>query len=190
MLDRAQHAFSQSDINPRTSADDEPSSPVAADPNPIRIGAIAGLLLTMVFIGSGSGLAWRAYTEVSRLTERRANDAYQLQAAIQRVELAHQQIAQIAHQVDALQQAQQQNDQVRLHDLPRLSLQLTALQGDIEKVANSESKRLEKVAKSELKPATQKKSAVTSPAAKSLTGGVGVGGASDLSSKSAAAERH
>jgi hypothetical protein len=87
------------------------------------------------------------------LAEAQRQDVRDLQAAIQRLDLAQQQIVQ---RLDALQLVQQKNEQSRLADVQRLSENLTSLYG-----------RLENVAKSRSKQETQKRSSAASAAPKS-----------------------
>jgi hypothetical protein len=63
---------------------------------------------------------------------------HDLQAAIQRLELAQQQIVQ---RMETLQLVQQKNEQSRLADVQRLSESLTSLYGQLETVAKSSSKQ-------------------------------------------------
>jgi hypothetical protein len=91
--------------------------------------------------------------------------------------------------VDALQQAQQQREQSRLGDVQQLSLQLLALQGEVEKVAKKNETE-QKAAKSEPRPATRKKNDVSSTAATSRTRSVARGGVSEPPSKPAVEERN
>jgi hypothetical protein len=119
----------------------------------IRIGAAVGLLFVIAVIGSAAALAWRAHIELPLIAEAQRQDVHDLQAAIQRLELAQQQIAQ---RVDALQQAQQKSEQSRLGDVQRLSEHLTSLYGQLETVAKSSSKQQ-----------TQKRNSAASAAPKS-----------------------
>jgi len=88
-----------------------------------------------------------------------------------------------------LQQAQQQHENSRLGDVQRLSLQLMALQGEVEKVAKKNETE-QKAVKSEPRPATRKKNDVSSTAASSRTRSVARDGASEPSSKPAVEERN
>jgi hypothetical protein len=72
------------------------------------------------------------------LADAQRQDVHDLHAAIQRIELAQQQIAQ---RVDALQLGQQKNEQSGLNDVQRLSENLTSLYGQLETVAKSSSKQ-------------------------------------------------
>jgi hypothetical protein len=176
MLDRAKTAF----------CEDEPSSGVTSEKRSVRSRAVGWFLFAIAVIASSSALAWRGYAEIHSISERRANDVHELQASIQRLELAHQQIAQ---RVEALQQAQQQHENSRLGDVQRLSLQLMALQGEVEKVAKKNETE-QKAVKSEPRPATRKKNDVSSTAASSRTRSVARDGASEPSSKPAVEERN
>jgi hypothetical protein len=104
----------------------------------IRVGAAAGLLFVLAVIGSIAALAWRAHIDVPLIAEAQRQDVHDLQAAIQRLELVQQQIA---PRVEALQQAQQKNEQSRLADVQRLSENLTSLYGQLEAVAKSTTKQ-------------------------------------------------
>ncbi len=185
MLDQAETAFCESDMEFPSTIEDESSSDVASNKRSVRIGAVGWFLFAIALIASSSALAWRGYAEIHSITERRANDVHELQATIQRLELANQQIAQ---RMDALQQAQQQHEQSRLGDVQQLSLQLMALRGDVEKLAKNESEQ--KAAKNEPRPATRKKNDVSSTAATSRTRSVARGGASEPPSRSAVEERN
>jgi hypothetical protein len=119
----------------------------------IRVAAAAGLLLVLAVIGSAAALAWCAHIDLPLLAEAQRQDVRDLQAEIQRLELAQQQIAQRA---DTLQLVQQKNEQSRLADVQRLSENLTSLYGQLETVAKSSSKQQ-----------TQKRNSAASAASKS-----------------------
>jgi hypothetical protein len=119
----------------------------------IRVGALAGLLFVLAVIGSAAALAWRAHIDLPLLAQTQRQDVHDLQAAVQRLELAQQQIVQ---RLDALQLVQQKSEQSRLADVQRLSENLTSLYGQMETVAKSSSKQ-----------ETQKRSSAASAAPKS-----------------------
>jgi hypothetical protein len=104
----------------------------------IRVGAAAGLVFVLAVIGSAAALAWRAHIDLPLLAEAQRQDVHDLQAAIQRLELAQQQIVQ---RMNTLQLVQQKNEQSRLADVQRLSQDLTSLYGQLEAVAKSNSKQ-------------------------------------------------
>jgi hypothetical protein len=110
----------------------------SANPRLIRVGAAAGVLFVLTVLGSAAALAWRAHIDVPLLAEAQRQDVRDLQAAIQRLELAQQQIVQ---RMDTLQLVQQKNEQSRLADVQRLSENLTSLYGQLETVAKSSSKQ-------------------------------------------------
>jgi hypothetical protein len=114
------------------------ASRFSANSRLFRVGAVAGLVFVLAVIGSAAALAWRAHIELPVLAEAQRQDVHDLQAAIQRLELAQQQITQ---RMDALQLVQQKNEQSRLADVQRLSENLTSLYGQLETVAKSSSKQ-------------------------------------------------
>jgi hypothetical protein len=103
-----------------------------------RVGVAAGILFLLAVIGSAAAMAWRAHIDLPLLAEAQRQDVHDLQAAIQRLELAQQQIVQ---RMETLQLVQQKNEQSRLADVQRLSESLTSLYGQLETVAKSSSKQ-------------------------------------------------
>ena len=114
------------------------SSRFSASSRLIRVGAAAGLVFVLAVIGSAAALAWRAHIDLPVLAEAQRQDVHDLQASIQRLELAQQQITQ---RMDVLQLVQQKNEQSRLADVQRLSENLTSLYGQVETIAKSSSKQ-------------------------------------------------